>query len=156
MKKILAVFMALCMMFTFGGCRSRFDVQKAVNLYDHVLEQFGRFMLTRDGKLIGEREFADDRYTGTYSANCDGADRKEVVFGGTSVKERKIKLTAFVFTESGAAVIRVRMGERSKVLNVDENGCFEKELVLNGGGNYIMIDYDDFTGIVVLYSEYIE
>ena len=33
-------------------------------------------------------------------------------------------------------------------------GNLEKELDFQGGGNYIMIDYDNFTGTVELISEY--
>ena len=36
----------------------------------------------------------------------------------------------------------------------DENGYFETNLSLESGGNYIMVNYEDFTGIIELYSEY--
>lgn len=39
-------------------------------------------------------------------------------------------------------------------LETDENGNFETKLNMTSGGNYIMIDYKNFSGSVKLISEY--
>ncbi len=53
-------------------------------------------------------------------------------------------------------MIRIRLGSEVKEYKVDGDGNLEKELDFQGGGNYIMIDYDNFTGIVDLTAEYKE
>ena len=156
MKRVFAVFLVLCMMLILSACRAGFSVQRAVDLFDGVVEHFGKYGLTRDYKLIGDRNRADDRYTGTYTANCKRDSGTDIIFGGVSVRERKITLTAFVKTESGKAQVKVRLGENTETLTADEKGFLQKELVFDGGGNYITVDYDRFTGVVMLSAEYTE
>lgn len=83
------------------------------------------------------------------------ADGRDVIFGGASVKERKIKLVANSITDSGNFKIRVRLGSKVEKYTVDGTSGFAKELEFNGGGNYIMIDYENFKGKVELSAEYI-
>lgn len=85
---------------------------------------------------------------------CLSESGRDVIFGGGSVKEKTVRLKAKILTESGTALLRVRLGSEVKEYKVDGDGSFEKELDFQGGGNYIMIDYDNFTGTVELTSEY--
>lgn len=77
-----------------------------------------------------------------------------MVFGGASVKDRKIKLKVKILTESGAVSLRVRTGSDVKEYSVDENGIIEKTFDFDSGGNYAMIIYNNFTGTVEMTSEY--
>lgn len=156
MKKILAVLLSLAMVCSFSACSSDWDAEEVVSSFDAFAESLGQTQITGDNNLIGERKYADDdHYTGEYTAECDNADGRDVIFGGASVKERKLKLTVKIAAETGNAVIRIRLGAEVEEYTADENGNFEKELDFNGGGNYIMIDYENFKGKVNLLSEYL-
>lgn len=61
-----------------------------------------------------------------------------------------------ITTESGKATVRIRQNWDVTELETDEEGNFETNLSLDNGGNYIMINYEDFTGTIELYSEYEE
>lgn len=156
MKRIAALVLSLLIIFSFSACSSDFDAEEAVGRFDSFAEQLGGSQITSDEKLIGKRKYAgNDRYTGSYIAECDNADGRDVIFGGASVKERKIKLAVNSITASGSFKIRVRLGSETEEYTVEGTGGFVKELYFNGGGNYIMIDYESFNGKVELSAEYI-
>lgn len=156
MKKIAVLVLSLLIIFSFSACSSNLDAEEVVNKFDSFAEQLSRSQITSDKKLVGKREYANnDHYTGNYIAKCDNADGRDVIFGGASVKEHKLKLTVNSAKYSGSFKIRVRLGSEVEEYIVDENGSFEKELEFNGGGNYIMIDYENFKGTVELSAEYI-
>lgn len=156
MKKIALLILSLLIIFSFSACSSNLDAEEAVNKFDGFAEQLSRSQITSDEKLVGKREYANnDRYTGSYIAECDNADGRDVIFGGASVKERKLKLTVNSATYSGSFKIRVRLGSETEEYAVDGTGGFAKELEFSGGGNYIMIDYESFKGKVELSAEYI-
>ena len=56
----------------------------------------------------------------------------------------------------GVTSVAVEADNEVKEYKVDGDGNLEKELDFQGGGNYIMIDYENFTGIVDLTAEYKE
>lgn len=155
MKKLLAVALVIFLLHTLFSCSS-FGKDQVITWYDNVLKTLSKELITSDQKLIGERRFTDDQYVGAYSADCDGADGRDVIFGGASIETRRIKISAEVERSSGSVTIRLCLGTETVDYVPDENGIFEKEIVFKGAENYIMLDYEDFTGTVALSASYVE
>ena len=152
MKKIVSIFAAVCMMFSLAACGMNADeVQKFLN---GVVKNLGDSQITEDKDLIGIRSLADDAYTGLYRADCHGKTGRDVVFGGASIHSRKLHVYGTVCCNSGNAVVKVRQNEKVNALSLEDNGKFETNLSCTSGGNYIMIDYEDFNGNVELHAEY--
>ena len=63
-----------------------------------------------------------------------------------AARDKLIKVKAYIKTESGSAVIRLRMNGKVLEYTPDTDGRFEREFNFQNGGNYIMIDFDRFTG----------
>ena len=61
-----------------------------------------------------------------------------------SARDKLIKVKAYIKTESGSAVIRLRMNGKVLEYTPDTDGRFEHEFNFENGGNYIMIDFDRF------------
>lgn len=152
--RFLALIVAAVMFFSFGGCSKRVNIENILEFYDSAVSLISRTQLTNSLLLIGEREYDGDRYVGKYEADCFLDSGRDVIFGGASIYERKIKLTADIETVSGSAKVRIRIGDSAKYYHTDKNGHLELCLTLDSGGSYIMIDYDDFSGKVRLTSEY--
>ena len=70
-------------------------------------------------------------------------------------RDKLIKVKAYIKTESGSAVIRLRMNGKVLEYTPDADGRFEHEFNFENGGNYIMIDFDRFTGTVQMTAEYV-
>lgn len=154
MKKLLAIFIAAVIILGAVEVVRKPSAQQIVDDFDSIVHVISLTQITRDSKLIGKREtVGKDTYIGSYSS-CISENGRDVVFGGASVKDRKIKLKVKILTESGAASLRVRTGSDVKEYSVDENGIIEKTFDFNGGGNYAMIIYNNFTGTVEMASEY--
>lgn len=157
MKKYISALIAILMIFTFSACGfDNIEPRKIVEKFDKVTEFISKSQITKDKDLFGKREYSDDKYVGSYESICDEADGRDVIFGGASVKERKIKVYGNIKTDKGSAKVRIRLGEKVNLLEIDENGNFCKELDFDGGGNYIMIDYKNFSGSISLTSEYVK
>lgn len=157
MKKIAVLILFLLFLISFSACKlQEMDPNTIVEKFNQVVEVLGRSQITKDKDLVGTRITDDDQYTGTYFASCEGTTGRDVVFGGSSVQERKVKIYGNVKISSGRGDVRIRIGEKVEIITLDENGDFEQILTLDGGGNYIMLDYENFTGSVNLYSEYPE
>lgn len=155
MKKILAIFVVIVLVLSFVEIVRKPSAEQIVNNFDSFAHILSMTQITKNNKLIGKREFVDDdSYIGSYSSSCISESDRDVVFGGASVRDKRIVLKARILTESGTAALRVRLGSDVQEYKVDENGYFEKALNFDSGGNYIMIDYDNFTGIVEMTSEY--
>ena len=160
-RRILTVICLLWLLLCLSSCVAcssfpHFDPQDAVERFDRFAEWLSQSQITADKNLIGQRNCAKDAYTGEYRAQCRSASGREVIFGGASVKERTLKLSAAIETVSGKATLRIRLGASVKEYPADEYDRLETELKLNGGGNYIMLCYEDFTGTIVLSSSYTE
>lgn len=156
MKKILMLIMLLIIVFSLAGCGcNRTEEGGVIEFLDNVVSAFGSAQLTKDADLIGTRE-SEDKYTGTYSAECEDITGRDVIFGGGSIEEYKLLLHGNVMANSGKANIRIRLNDSVVMLDIDESGIFETTLRLKSGGNYIMVDYEDFSGDVELVCEYIE
>lgn len=154
MKRLFITLLCIVMVSTFAGCRGNWK-DNAVADWDKLTNFLSKSQITKDDDLIGERILSeDDYYTGSYTAECESTDGREVVFGGASVYEKKLKVTAKVETTSGKATIRIRLGSEVEEHTTDEEGNLDLELELESGNIYIMIDYSEFTGSVEMACEY--
>lgn len=155
MKKLLAIFIAAVIILGAVEVVRKPSAQQIVDDFDSIVHVISLTQITRDSKLIGKRSFVDkDTYIGAYSSSCISENGRDVVFGGASVKDRKIKLKVKILKESGGASIRVRTNSYVEDYSVDEDGNFEQTFNFDSGGNYAMIIYNNFTGTVEMTSEY--
>ena len=129
--------------------------QNIVDGYAHIVEFLGQSQLTSKLNMIGERYNENDDYTGGYMCNAENVTGQDVAYGGCSIEQVKIKLKGKINVHSGDVNIRIRCGSEVSDVIVDENGCFDEQLEFNGGGNYIMVQYKDFTGDIDMQTEYI-
>lgn len=156
MKRVAAVILSLCLSACLSGCQLfHMEPQERLSFLNGIVENVGRAQLTEDRNLIGERTaYADNLYTGEYRADCRRANGQDVVFGGTSLLEQKLVLKGRIRTTSGRAEIRIHMNGDVVQPSIGEDGSFHMELDFQGGGNYIMVSYDQFEGTVEMTAAY--
>lgn len=155
MKKALAIFVVAVLILTFVEIARKPSAEQLYEDFDGLVHVISLTQITRDKKLIGKREFVDkDTYIGSYSSSCISESGRDVVFGGASIKDRKVTVKAKILTESGAASLKIRTGSEVKEYPVDENGEFEQTFTFDGGANYVTIVYCGFTGTVEISSDY--
>jgi len=156
MRYFITIILLLAIVLTLPACSGNWK-DNAVDQWDNLTNFLSKSQITKDKDLIGSRTLeGDDYYIGSYSAECENADGRDVVFGGASVYEKQLKVTAKVETQSGSATFRIRLGADVEEHTADEDGNLELELELGSGNIYVMIDYEDFTGSVELISEYVQ
>lgn len=155
MKRVLAFFAALIFLSSLAACNlSGKEPEGVLNRLDGIVGQIGNSQITSDESLQGVRNNTEDSYTGEYSAKCDGQTGRDVIFGGGSIQKCSLYIHGHICQKSGKATVRIRMNTVVTELETDENGNFETKLNMTSGGNYIMIDYKNFSGSVKLISEY--
>ena len=124
---------------------------------DGVVENIGDNQITDDDDLIDARLLVDDdSYVGEYTAECSHMTGRDVVFGGASIHNRALFLSSHIDAESGKATVRIRMNSEVVELEPDADGYFETTLKLDNGGNYIMVIYEDFSGMLKMTCEYMD
>ena len=154
MKRLIISILCIVMVLSFAGCSGNWK-DNAVDGWDKLTNSLSKSQITKDDDLIGERTLSDDDYyTGSYTAECSNADGRDVIFGGASVYEKKLKVTAKVETTSGKATFRIRLGSEVEEHTADEEGNLELDLELESGNIYVMIDYSEFTGSVEMTCKY--
>jgi len=158
MKKLFSL-LVFVLLFGILHCYTewKFNNEKPKGIIKQVNEwtgKIGQTQITDDFNLIGKRLVSEDDYVGSYIADCDGETEKDVVFGGASIENRKLKVYGTLKAESGEATVRIQTNLDVIELTPNEDGSFEASLSLTSGGNYIMVDYEDFIGKIELYSEY--
>lgn len=153
MRHILAVFFCLILLLA-SVLFKTVSVDDMLNCYSHAVEIMGKSQLTSAFHMIGERHDEKDDYTGSYTCDADDAVGRDVVYGGCSIDSLSIRLEGRIRAEHGLAAIRIRQGNETMEIDVDENGFFDEQLVFDSGGNYIMVDYKHFTGEVELNTAY--
>ena len=155
MKKLLILLALLLLALGLTACDWADSTPDEMHGFlDDIAGYFGSSQITDDDELIGTRKLSDDAYTGTYTSDCAGNTGRDVIFGGGSILNKTLSLEGQIMTESGSAVVRIRMNDEVIELEPDSDGHFDTELNILSGGNYIMIDYSDFAGSVELHSKY--
>lgn len=155
MKKIIAAIAVVILISSFASCRLNYESPETVmSQLDSIAGKIGNSQITADETLIGTRNNAEDEYTGEYRSMCDGQTGRDVIFGGGSIEKRCVRIHGHIGLKSGEATVRIRMNSVATELQTDEKGYFETVLDMSSGGNYIMVDYKNFSGSVELISEY--
>lgn len=158
MKRTVAVLLTLALMLSLTACMSRENLRfkRVDRCFDDLRGVFKMSDVTSSAELIGKRENnGRDWFTGSYTAQCENETGRDTVFGGASARDRRIKVKAHIKTETGSAVIRLRMNGRATKFLPDSDGNFEREFDFGSGGNYIMVDFNRFTGTVWMTAEYV-
>ena len=158
MKHTTIFLLLTVLLLSLTGCRSNFMEPEAMqDFLDGVVEDIGDSQVTDDDDLIGARLLVDDdSYVGEYTAECSHMTGRDVVFGGASIHNRDLFLSGHIETESGNATVRIRMNSEVVELEPDADGYFETTLKLDNGGNYIMVIYEDFSGMLKMTCEYMD
>lgn len=155
MRQIITVIICIIVML----CAMLFqvvEVDDILNFYTSTVEYLGSRQLTSKHNLIGERYAQNDDYTGSYKCSAENVTGRDVIYGGCSVDKIKLNLKGKADTQSGELNIRIRNGYDAYYLEPDEDGTFDELLEFDGGGNYIIIEYKDFTGEIDVLTEYAE
>lgn len=157
MKYLITMSLLVCVLFCLTGCRLNYMEPEEVATYlDGIVGKIGDSQITEDDDLIGQRDLSDDAYCGNYIADCNNQTGRDVIFGGASTHERVLLCYGSVQADAGTVELRIRLNDEVTILQTDEVGKFETELHLKSGGNYIIIDYSDFSGSIEMCCEYIE
>ena len=158
MKHTIIFLLLTVLLLSLTGCRSDFmEPETMQEFLDGVVENIGDNQITDDDDLIGARLLVDDdSYVGEYTAECSHMTGRDVVFGGASIHNRALFLSSHIDAESGKATVRIRMNSEVIELEPDADGYFETTLKLDNGGNYIMVIYEDFSGMLKMTCEYMD
>ena len=152
-KRIIEVGVAVLLLLCFTGC-CYLSCGNITDRFLNIAERLGRSQLTEDAELIGIRFSGIDRFTGIYTSSCVQVSGRDVIFGGGSIEKREIKLSGKISANSGNAEILVRQNFKVKKFSPQSGEQFEYILDFNGGGNYVMIDYDNFSGSIEMRADY--
>ena len=156
MKKLIALVFLIVLFFVFHlYTEQKFEQDPPIGMVERLemlAGKLGKSQLTDDADLYGTRTLTDedDSYAGKYVADCAETTGRDVVFGGASTNTREMVLTGSVTVDAGEATIRIRMNNEVTELEPEDDGSFEMNMFFESGGNYIMVDYDDFSGTVEL------
>lgn len=157
MKGLSWICVIACAALLLTGCQwDDVSTEKLLEDFDGFLEQVSQSQLTKDTALIGIQTQGEDAYVGGYFADCIRQTGRDVVFGGASIQDRFLHCYGSVTTESGEAAIRIRQNGEVIFPEIGADGTFDMELHFEPGGNYIMVDYDHFSGNVEMTCEYAE
>lgn len=157
MKRLMLVLPMVGIVLLLSACRwNHMPAEELYDCLDGIASEIAESQLTEDANLIGQRWVGEDNYAGTYTSDCTNAIGRDVVFGGASIKERRLRLTGSVQSSDGNAQIRVRMNDEILYVGCSESGAFDQILNFGSGGNFIMVDYDDFTGEIIMDCAYVD
>lgn len=159
MKHTVTFLLLAVLLLGLTGCRLNYmESEEMQEFLDGIAENIGDSHLTADDNLIGTRLLTsnEDSYAGEYTVDCDHVTSRDVVFGSASIHSRELFLSGSIKTEYGKATVRIRLNHDVFELEPDSDGHFETTLKLDNGGNYIMVVYEDFSGMLEMTCEYID
>lgn len=131
MKKLLAIFIAAVIILGAVEVVRKPSAQQIVNDFDSIVHVISLTQITRDSKLIGKREnVGKDTYIGSYSSSCISENGRDVVFGGASVKDRKIKLKVKILTESEPPLSGSEQARTSRNIPLMRMELLKRHLIL--------------------------
>ena len=126
MKRILLIILLLLAALSLTACDWADSTPEEMHgILDDVAGFFGRSQITDDDELIGTRKLSDDAYTGTYTSDCAGNTGRDVIFGGGSILNKTLSIKGQISTESGSALVRIRMNDEVVELESDSDGRFD-------------------------------
>ena len=153
MKKIvLALTFVLVGSFMLAGCSK----DEILNHYNNIVQSAGSIELTGKSSLQGEKEKGIDDYTGNYTADYANFSGTEYLFGGTSIKResgKELSIDCTLEVTEGTAKVFWISGADEAVTLFETTGTYSDTITLPGGGNYIGIECENFTGNIELNIE---
>jgi len=134
------------------------DKHTMLNKYSHIVEKFGRNVLTKDSLLTGKRVLNKNSNIGRYNCRYDDFTNNEVLFGSCKVNrnKEKINLSYKVNVEKGRGKLICKNNGEVKTINLFEDDgfkCGEISMSVYDGDFYIGFIGDHFTGSLNLISK---
>lgn len=155
MFKLVAMAVALCLMFGSAGCSwlDNVDKDKVLDAYTDVIQSAGKVALTNDFLLKGDRKFGVDSYVGTYTADYNNFTGTEYLFGNTSIERESGKSVTinceFDITDGTAKLFWLR-GSADPIMILEGTGKYNEIIELPEGGNYFGVTGDNLNGSIKL------
>ena len=105
-------------------------------------------------RIEGEREWGEDPYTGSYTAQYSGFTGQECLFGGTSLRAHpSVTITCALEGEEGSASLCLRSIDGEPTTLCREGSTYTGTLELPAGSNYLLLVGEDYTGSIELTVE---
>lgn len=120
MKKVIVGTLLICVLTVLYGCSSWNNNSDGIKIIEQVKDWT---------ETLGKKQITKD------SDLCG---------------ERILEQEGDYYSGSYNAQAEQMAGREVIYLSPDDNGYFEQELSFESGGNYIMVDYEDFTGNIEL------
>jgi len=143
------VVLALFTMGLFSSCTK----DEVLDKYDQIIQSAGDIQLTKNGLLIGQREYGIDHYTGTYTADFSDFSGTETLFGGTSIEREagdEIQITCKLNVMNGVAQLSFQSGADKPQILLESTGDYTGTIILPPAGNYIVLHGSGLTGSIEL------
>lgn len=150
MKIIVAVLLAMCLVFGVTGCSNEGGNFKdnLIDGFNGLLQHFSKYALTDEKDLQGDKDKGEDTYTGSYMADYEDFNGKEYIFGGTALKRdkgSKLTVTYELTVDSGTVRLYwLDKGEEIVIADTSKDGTYS--VTLDEGDNYLTLEGDDFCG----------
>ncbi len=122
--------------------------EKILSGFNEFLQSMSPYALTRDSKLVGERELGEDSYTGHYTADYRDFSGEEILFGGTSLRRGGGHSLTVAYTlevtAGSASLYWLEKGTRHPIAGDTGTGTYA--ITLSEGDNYIVLAGKGFSG----------
>ena len=153
----MKVTVILCVLALMAGCLlPGCSKDEILDVYGDVVAAVGNVGLTADFALQGEREFGEDKYTGTYEAEYQDFSGEEGLFGGTMLERGEnehVTVAGSIRCEAGQGKLVWNCGAAEPVVVAEGEGEFSKTVYLSPGSNYFNFKAEGFTGNLELAIE---
>ena len=152
-KKIV---LSLCLILLGASVLSGCTKDEVLDQYNNIVQSAGSIALTGNSSLQGTKEKGIDDYTGSYTANYEDFSDTEYLFGGTSIKReagKDLSIDCALEVTEGTAKVFWISGADEEVTLLETTGTYSDTITLPGGGNYIGIECENFTGNIELNIE---
>lgn len=146
MKKVIVILASFIVVFSMVGCAD-FEKDIVLDKYDKVINKLGNESLNKDKNLIGDREFGNDSYVGTYSTQYDSFTGNETIFGGTGLERANKEFTLqykVEVKEGSFKLVLITGADEEVIVEATEEGTYRYDF--NQSDLYIKIVGNDFSG----------
>ncbi len=140
--RLVALAAAFCFSVSLGSCVlfSSLDTDALRDQYSSALETAGKLVLTGDSRLVGERVFGADCFTGAYTADYLGFSGTEFLFGGVAFERGgRIAVRCTLEARDGAAQLYWLCGAEQPRLLLEGSGSCDTTLELPGDGSCYLV-----------------
>ena len=150
MKNFLTYFLATCsFIFLLTACSKN----EILDHYNQTLQNIGDNSLTKENQLLGQRNFGEDCYVGSYTADYEDFSGTEILFGGTGLERtagNKLTISGKLKITSGTAMLVFQSGVDDPVILTDSTEDFSETIELPSASNYILVEGSNFSGAIDL------